>query len=144
MFCFRRSGASKTVLNKSWYLITNATLNRVKAGLGTAFFYMQNASFFCLLLKNATFFYFFFSSFWQLMRPQKLLRSFLKNLKECKECNVLLQRTQRSLAKNLKECKERNILMQKNVKERRTLHSFFQYIYIDVYRDIDILIYRYM
>ena len=33
-------------------------------GLGTAFFYILNASFFCVLLKNATFFYVLFSSFW--------------------------------------------------------------------------------
>ena len=31
-----------------------------KAGLGTAFFYALNASFFCILLKHATFFYVFF------------------------------------------------------------------------------------
>ena len=31
-----------------------------KAGLGTAFFYALNASFFCILLKHATFFYVLF------------------------------------------------------------------------------------
>ena len=35
----------------------------VTAGLGTAFFYVLNASFCCILLKNATFFYVFFRVF---------------------------------------------------------------------------------
>ena len=33
------------------------------AGLGTAFFYVLIASFFCVLLKNATFFYILFRVF---------------------------------------------------------------------------------
>ena len=63
------------------------------AGLGTTFFYILNASFFCVLLKHATFFYVLFSSFWRLMRPKRTMRSFLKNVKERRERNVLLQRT---------------------------------------------------
>ena len=41
------------------------------AGLGTAFFYVQNASFFCVLLKNATFFYIFFLKFLATYETQK-------------------------------------------------------------------------
>ena len=55
---------------------------------------------------------------------------------------------QHSYAKNIKECKERNILMQKNAKESKTLRSFeenacptlvlfFQYIYRYIYLYID-------
>ena len=36
---------------------------------------------------------FFFSSFWQLIRPKRMMRSFLKNVNERKEFNFLLQRT---------------------------------------------------
>ena len=39
--------------------------------------------------KNVLFFSILFSSFWQLIRPKRTFRSFLKNVKEC---NVLLQR----------------------------------------------------
>ena len=52
----------------------------VKAGLGTAFFSVLNTSFFCVLLNNATIFYILFSSFWQLMRPERTMRSFEKNI----------------------------------------------------------------
>ena len=45
-------------------------------GLGTAFFYVLNASFFCVLLKHTTFFCVLFSSFWGLMRPKRTMRSF--------------------------------------------------------------------
>ena len=68
-------------------------------GLGTAFFYVLNASFFCVLLKHSMFFYVFFQ-FLATYETQKngaffcvLLRSFLKNIKERRECFVLLQRT---------------------------------------------------
>ena len=60
------------------------------AGLSPAFFSVLNAPFFFVLLKNATLFSVLFSSFWQLMRPKRTLRSFLKNVKERRERNVLL------------------------------------------------------
>ena len=49
----------------------------VFSGLGTVFFYVLNASFFCVLLKHATFFCILFSSFWRLMRPKRTMRSFV-------------------------------------------------------------------
>ena len=52
-----------------------------------------------------------FSSFWRLMRPKRTQRSFAKNVKERKNVLFFCKRTQ-------------NILF------------FFQYIYIDIYRDI--------
>ena len=45
-------------------------------GLGTAFFYVLNALFFCILLNHATFFYVLFSSFWGLMRPKRTMPTF--------------------------------------------------------------------
>ena len=45
-------------------------------GLGTAFFYVLNASFFCGLLKQAKFFCVLFSSFWRLMKPKITMRYF--------------------------------------------------------------------
>ena len=45
---------------------------------GTAFFYVLNPSFFCVLLKNAMFFYVLFSSFWQLMRRRFFWVLFLR------------------------------------------------------------------
>ena len=45
-------------------------------GLGTTFFYVLNASFFTVLLKNATFFCILFSSVWRLMTPKKTMCSF--------------------------------------------------------------------
>ena len=70
-----------------------STFSCLISGLGTAFFSVQNVPFFSVLLKNATFFPILFSSFWQLMRPKRTFRSFLKNEKNRKERNVLLQRT---------------------------------------------------
>ena len=75
--------------------------------------------------KNATFFY------KERKRMQRTQCSFIKNVKERKECNVLLkrmqknirecaffykkrkrmQRTQHSFIKNIKECKEHNVLL---------------------------------
>ena len=75
--------------------------------------------------KNATFFY------KERKRMQRTQCSFIKNVKERKECNVLLkrmqknirecaffykerkrmQRTQGSFIKNIKECKEHNLLL---------------------------------
>ena len=52
------------------------------AGLGIAFFSVQNVPFFSLLLKNATFFSVLFLSFWRLIR-----------LKRTQERNILWQRT---------------------------------------------------
>ena len=52
------------------------------AGLGTAFFCVRHATFFCILLKNATFFFAFFLNFWWLMKPKITLRSFAFYLKE--------------------------------------------------------------
>ena len=115
--------------------------------MGTAFFYVLNASFFFVLLKNATFFYVLFSCFWQLMKPKWTMRSFMffskehkriqrtqhsfaKNVENvaffCKE-RKRTQRVQHYFAKNLKERKERIVLLQKN---GRTLHSFFTFFYI--------------
>ena len=51
------------------------------------------------LKKNIQLFSIFYSSFWRLMRPKRMCHSFLKNGKERKECNVLLQRTEMN-AKN--------------------------------------------
>ena len=51
------------------------------AGLGTAFFSVLNAPFFSVLLKNATFFCILFLSFWRLMKPKRMMRSFAKNVK---------------------------------------------------------------
>ena len=65
---------------------------------------------FPFLLKNVLFFSVLFSSFWLLMRPKRMFRSFPFFRKERKECNVLLQITQCSFAKNIKERKECNIL----------------------------------
>ena len=62
-----------------------------------------------------------------------------------KERNIM-QRSERSFLKNGKERKERNVLLQKTKKNARTFRSFakerendpffFQYIYIDIYRYI--------
>ena len=101
-------------------------------GLGAAFFCILNASFFCVLLKNATWFCILFSSFWRLMRPQKnnaffcvlflrtqrMQRSFAKKERIRTQRT---QRTQRSFAKNAKERKRMHVLlkrMQKNIRER--------------------------
>ena len=46
------------------------------AGLGTAFFYVLNASFFCVLLKHSTSFSVLFSSFWRLMTLKRTMHSF--------------------------------------------------------------------
>ena len=48
----------------------------IVSGLGTAFFYVLNALFFCALLKHTTFFCILFSSFWRLMKPKRMMRSF--------------------------------------------------------------------
>ena len=66
------------------------------AGLGTAFFCVQHATFFCVLLKNATFFFAFFSNFWRLMKPKRMLRSFAFFLKE----RSFFQKNARSFEKN--------------------------------------------
>ena len=47
-----------------------------KSGLGTAFFYVLNASFFCVLLEHAMFFWVLFSSFLLLMKPKRTMHSF--------------------------------------------------------------------
>ena len=80
-----------------------------RAGLGTAFFYVLNALFFCVLLKHATFFCILFSIFWQLMKPKRTMRSFAFFSEEHKRT----QRAQHYFAKNVKECKEHNILLQR-------------------------------
>ena len=122
------------------YHLTPYMYTDYSAGLGTTFFYVQNALFFCVLLKNTTFFYILFLSFWRPLRPQKIVVFF---------CVLFLrmQRTQRSFAKNVKECKECNILMQKNIKEPRTLRSFVFFFSLYLYRYIHrytVLIYRYI
>ena len=50
--------------------------------LGTVFFCVLNASFFCIHLKNATFFYILVSNFLRLMKPKRTLRSFALFWKE--------------------------------------------------------------
>ena len=60
-----------------------------RVGHRTTFFYVLNASFFCILLNHATFFYVLFSSFWRLMRPKRTMRSFAKDVKERRERFVL-------------------------------------------------------
>jgi len=52
------------------------------AGLGTAFFCAQNASFFCVL----------FLCFWRVMKPKRTMHSFTFFSKERREWNVLLKR----------------------------------------------------
>ena len=84
---------------------------------------------FSFLKKNVPFFSVLFSSFWRLMRPKRMFRSFPFFFKERK-------RMQRSFAKNRKE---RNFLLQRMEKNARTFPSFakerenllffFQYIY---------------
>ena len=61
----------------------NGRTNAVLAGLGTAIFSVLE----CNVLLH------YFSSFWRLMRPERTMHSFLKNVKEHKERNILLQRT---------------------------------------------------
>ena len=71
-----------------------------------------------------------------------MFRSFLKNGKECKERNVLLQRTEKNTKNGMFFCKERKrmqerlVLLQKNVR----MFGVFFYIYIEIYIDI----YRYI
>ena len=79
------------------------------AGLGTAFFSVLKASFFCVPLKNATFFYVLFLSFWQLMRSKRTMRSFAFFSEERKRT----QKMQRSFAKNVKEHRDCFVLLQK-------------------------------
>ena len=94
------------------------------AGLGTAFFCVRHATFFCILLKNATFFFAFFSNFWRLMKPKRTLRSFAFYLKEC----ALFQKNAHSfltLKKNL------NVLFPnflRLMKPNRMLQSFAFYL----------------
>ena len=56
----------------------------VAAGLGTAFFSILNALFFCVILKNALpFAFFYFLATYETPKERcNLLRSFLKNKKE--------------------------------------------------------------
>ena len=90
---------------------------------------------FPFLKKNVLFFSVLFSSFWRLMRPKRTFRSFLKN---GKERNVLLQRTEKNAKNAAFFCKERKrtqehfVLLQRNA---RTFCSCFN-IYIDIYRYI--------
>ena len=60
--------------------------------LGTAFFSVLNASFFCVLLKNTTFFYCTVYSFFEFLATYETQ----KNVKESKEHNNLLQRTKKN------------------------------------------------
>ena len=104
------------------------------------------------LVRSILFHTVLFSSFWRLMRPKRtfgsfpffsvLFRSFLKDGKECKKCNVLLQRTEKNakiatfFCKEHKRTQERVVLLQKNA---RTFRYFFN-IFIDIYRYIYIYI----
>ena len=78
--------------------------------------------------RNVPFFFVLFSSFWPLMRPKRMFRSFLKKGEERIECNVLLQRTEKNAKKATSFCKER-----KRTRERFVL---LQYIYRYIYRYI--------
>ena len=106
-------------------------------GLGTAFFYVLNASFFCVLLKHTMFFCILF------LRTFKNAKN-TKNAKNatffCKE-HKRTQRTQRSFAKNVKEC---NVLSQKSAKECRMLRSFEKSACPTLVLFFNIYIYRYI
>ena len=98
-------------------------------GLGSTFFSILNVPFFSILLKKATFFSILFLSFCDLWNPKGRsvpFRSFLKNGKEHKERNILLQRTEKNARKFCSFAKE-----------RENVRSFF-YIYIEIYIDIHI------
>ena len=49
-------GRGKKTLQKVELSVVGGFQKRIFSGLGTAFFYVLNASFFCILLKHATFF----------------------------------------------------------------------------------------
>ena len=76
------------------------------AGLGIAFFCVRHATFFCVLLKNATFFFAFFSNFWRLMKLKRMLRSFAFFLKEC----AFFQKNPHSFQKKELKCFFSNFL----------------------------------
>ena len=59
--------------------------HHILPGLGTAFYNVLSASFCCVLLCS-----FFEFLAWRLMRAKRMMRSFLKNVKER---NILLQKT---------------------------------------------------
>ena len=87
--------------------INKEPVNRLTARVGhRAFFSVRYVPFF---KKNVPFFSVLFSSFWRLMRPKRTFRSFPFFSKERKRT----QRTQRSVAKNVKERKECNVLLQR-------------------------------
>ena len=95
------------------------------AGLGTVFFCVRHATFFCVLLKNATFFFAFFSNFWRLMKLKRMLRSFAFFLKE----RAFFQKNARSfltLKKNLNIFFS-SIFLQL-MKPKKTLRSFAFYL----------------
>ena len=126
------------------------------AGLGTAFFPIRYIPFF---KKNVPFISVLFRVFGDLrdLKERSVFsRSFLKSGKECKERNVLMQRTeknatffckqrkrtqrtQHSLAKNVKERKNISFFCKRaqNVpffcKRAQKVPFFFQYMYIDIY-----------
>ena len=89
------------------------------AGLGTAFFCVRHATFFCDLLKNATFFFAFFSNFWRLMKPKRTLRSFAFYLKEC----AFFQKNAHSLKKKELKCFFSNFL--RLLKPKKNERAFF-------------------
>ena len=107
-------------------------------GLGTAFFCVQNVTFFCVQKRES---YVLFRSFFEFLatyETQKNVTFF----------SVLLKRTEKngknvtSFCKEQKRTRERNVLLQMNL---RTLRSFFEIyieIYIDIYRYIQTYMYR--
>ena len=113
----------------------------------------QSLRSFLFLKKNVPFFSRVFGDLWDTKERSVLFRSFLKNERECKERNVLLQRTeknamffckerkrtQRSSAKNGKE-RENVSFFCKRTRERSVLFSIYIYRYI--YRHIYINIFQ--
>ena len=71
----------------------------ILAGLGTPFFSVRYVTFFSVLKKERSVLFRSFLEFLVTYETQKnvLFRSFLKNGKERKELNVLLQRTEKNM-----------------------------------------------
>ena len=90
-------------------------------------------------LRSFPFFSRVFGDLWDPQERYLLFRSFLKNGKERKERNVLLQRTEKNgknapfFCKEQKRTRERSVLLQK---ERENVTFFFRDIYRDIYRYI--------
>ena len=84
----------------------------------------QSLRSFLFLKKNVPFFSRVFGDLWDTKERSVLFRSFLKNERECKERNVLLQRTEKNAMFFCKERKRTQRSSAKNGKERENV-SFF-------------------